>query len=45
MGTVIYKEDDIVSRGLGGLGNCAFLIKISNHDLLLYENNTCKIAM
>lgn len=42
---MIYKEDNIVSRCLGDLGNCALLIKISNNDLFLYENNTCKIAM
>lgn len=42
---MIYKEGNIVSKGLCGLRNCAFLIKMSNHDLLSYENNACKIAI
>lgn len=26
---MIFKEDNIVSKGLCGLGNCAFLLKMS----------------
>jgi len=45
VGTVIYKEDNIVSKGLRGLGNCALLIEVSSCDLLSYANSACKIAM